>query len=97
MPGQPQPGGEDPHEFPEFEKGMRAVGKTVGDMLPPGVGFALFLFEFGGPGKPMTYIANSQREDMVTSVLEWVGWQDKEIVASALARLALQREKGPEG
>lgn len=39
------------------------------------VGFALFLFTFGEGGW-MTYVANAKREDMIASVLEFVGRQE---------------------
>lgn len=37
----------------------------------PGLGITLFVFDFGGPGKGLSYISNADRADMVRVVLEW--------------------------
>jgi hypothetical protein len=45
------------------------VGRRIGGALPSGVGFALLLFDFGGPGN-FAYVSNGQRDDMVKFLAE---------------------------
>jgi len=52
-----------------LEAKARSVGKVIGDSLPPGVGFALLMFDFGEGGQ-MTYVSNAQRDDMVRALRE---------------------------
>jgi hypothetical protein len=41
--------------------------------LPPNVGMALFLFDFGGPGTGnIAYASTARREDMIAAVREWL-------------------------
>lgn len=40
-----------------------------------GLGLALFVFEFGGPGKGIAYISNAQRDGMIDTVEEWLNKQ----------------------
>jgi hypothetical protein len=48
------------------------------DMIDPrdrerrGTGFALLIFAFGEPPQPATWISNSDREDMIRAVEEWL-------------------------
>lgn len=47
----------------------RRVAKTVGGMIPKGIGFAVVLFDFG-PGGHLTYLSNGKREDVVRMLRE---------------------------
>jgi hypothetical protein len=40
------------------------IGRKIGDALPPGVGFALILVNFGEQGN-MAYVASVARPDMI--------------------------------
>ena len=40
------------------------LGRTVGDILPEGVGFVMVLFDFGAKGS-MAYMGNGNREDVI--------------------------------
>lgn len=52
------------------ETGNR-LGGVIGNSLPPGWGFGLFLFTFG-PDGTMFWISNAQRSDMVKALSEWI-------------------------
>lgn len=56
---------------PEVVKQMHQIGSAIGDVLPPGFGFALFVFEMSEEGH-MNYISNANREDMVKALLEFL-------------------------
>ena len=47
------------------------IGRVIGGEMPKGWGFALFIFEFG-EGKDMHYISNARRDDMVTTLMEFI-------------------------
>lgn len=53
-----------------------ALDTALNGRLPAGVerryGFALLMFEFGDPPAPSTWISNSNREDMIRAVEEWL-------------------------
>ena len=51
-----------------MEANARTIGKIIGDQMPPGWGFGLMFFEFGG--KESTWISNAQRSDMVKFLRE---------------------------
>lgn len=52
-----------------LEEHARGIGRVLKDSVPPGVGFALILFTFGGDGW-LTYLSNGQREDMIKCLEE---------------------------
>lgn len=52
----------------ELEARAREVGTAVHRCTPPGVGFAVLLFEHGGG--QMTYVSNSNRADMIRALRE---------------------------
>jgi hypothetical protein len=47
---------------------MRALGKMLSEEIP-GLGYALFVFEFYRPGVA-NYVSNAQREDMIKTLEE---------------------------
>lgn len=50
---------------------LRSLGHKLGLSMPPGWGFALFLFSYGEGGS-MFYISSAQREDIIKSLQEFL-------------------------
>ena len=51
---------------------MREIAKEIKEKLPEGMGFALLAYEFGdAEDRRMMYISNSNREDVIKSMLEF--------------------------
>jgi hypothetical protein len=50
-----------------IERKTCALGRMVAGRLPDGVGFALFLFDFG-PGGVMSYVSNAERDDFAQAL-----------------------------
>jgi len=67
------PSGDSPDAlvFAEMQRLLKDVGMKVASACPPGIGFALLVFQFG-PGGFMTYASNGQREDMVKAMRELI-------------------------
>jgi hypothetical protein len=61
-----------------LERRVRELAELLEREVPraTGVGFALFLFNFGDGGA-ISYISNAQRETMVRAVREWLGRQER--------------------
>ncbi len=53
----------------ELEATCSALGRTIGDVLPGGVGFAFILCDLGAEGN-MSYLSNAKREDMIKMLRE---------------------------
>lgn len=52
---------------------LQSIAKDIKEKLPEGMGFALLTYEFGeGEDKRMMYISNSNREDVIKAMLEFV-------------------------
>lgn len=52
---------------------LQAIAKDIKEKLPENMGFALLTYEFGeGDDKRMMYISNSNREDVIKAMLEFV-------------------------
>lgn len=52
---------------------LQAIAKEIKERLPEKMGFALLAYEFGeGDDKKMMYISNSNREDVLKAMLEFV-------------------------
>lgn len=49
----------------------RELAGKIGGGLPPDVGFALLLFNYGEGGF-MSWISNAHRSDMIKAVMEWL-------------------------
>ena len=51
---------------------LQAIAKDIKEKLPENMGFALLTYEFGeGDDRRMMYISNSNREDVIKSMLEF--------------------------
>jgi hypothetical protein len=61
-----------------LERRVRELAELLEREVPrtTGVGFALFLFDFGAGGA-ISYISNAQRETMVRTVREWLARQER--------------------
>lgn len=52
---------------------MQEIAKEINEKLPEGMGFALLAYEFGEiDDKKMLYVSNSNREDVLKAMLEFV-------------------------
>ena len=52
---------------------MQDIAKEISKKLPEGMGFALLAYEFGeADNKKMLYVSNSNREDVLKAMLEFV-------------------------
>ena len=52
---------------------MQEIAKEIKEKLPEGIGFALLAYEFGdAEDRRMMYISNSNREDVLKAMLEFV-------------------------
>lgn len=55
----------------DIEAKLKSIGKVLKDSMPPGWGFNLLIFSFGEGGS-MFYLSNSQREDMIRAMQEFI-------------------------
>ena len=53
----------------KLEAQARKLGHAIGDDLPQGIGFVVWLFEFGNDGWA-TYVSNAQRASMIEALEE---------------------------
>lgn len=52
---------------------LQLIAKDIKEKLPESMGFALLAYEFGGADdRRMMYISNSNREDVLKAMLEFV-------------------------
>lgn len=52
---------------------LQAIAKEIKEKLPESMGFALLAYEFGdAEGRRMLYASNSNREDVLKAMLEFV-------------------------
>ena len=52
---------------------LQAIAKDIKEKLPESMGFALLAYEFGGADdRRMMYISNSNREDVLKAMIEFV-------------------------
>ena len=52
---------------------MQNIAKDISQKLPEGMGFTLLAYEFGEiDDKKMLYVSNSNREDVLKAMLEFV-------------------------
>jgi hypothetical protein len=52
-----------------LEAEAQRIGQLVGKTLPPGVGFALVIFDFGQRGH-ITYVSNAEQASMMNALKE---------------------------
>lgn len=57
-----------------MEQEAQRLARVIDQGLPRGVGFTLFLYEFGEQAW-MTYVSNGRRDDMINAVQEWLDLQ----------------------
>lgn len=55
----------------ELEHSARYLARKIKALLPGGAGFALLIFDLGGPGN-IAYCSSAQRQDMVKALKELV-------------------------
>lgn len=61
----------------DIEQYLWEAGSTIGENLPNGWGFTLFLFKFGEGGATF-YVSNARREDMLKALVEFIMRQHAE-------------------
>ena len=56
------------------ERVMRDIARRLKGAMPPGYGFALFIFSYGDPGDPgeMFYFSSAERQSMLTVLKEFI-------------------------
>lgn len=54
---------------------LRELAKQITAWIPKGWGFTLFIFSYGEKGS-LFYISSAQREDMISTVKEWLAKQE---------------------
>ena len=57
---------------------LQSIAKSVDDKLPDGYGFTILVYNFGeSPDNEMMYISNSNRDDIVKAMKEWIKKTEK--------------------
>jgi hypothetical protein len=64
----------------DLEAKLRELGRALKGMLPPSMGYTLFLFDYGDKGF-MTYMSTATREDMIASLEETLARLKLDVVA----------------
>ena len=59
-----------------LEMQCREIADLLKEKVPAGVGFTLFLFDFGQKGNT-AYVSMGQRDDSVKLIREWLAKQEK--------------------
>ncbi len=54
---------------------LRKLGNLIKDKVPPGMGFALLMFDYGKKGD-MFYISSAKRSDMIAAMKEFIEKND---------------------
>jgi len=60
---------------PDTQRALRTIATLVDEHVPDGMGFALFLFDFG-PGGALFYMSSAQRADIVATMKEWIAREE---------------------
>lgn len=55
----------------KLEEVSREVAELIASAMPPGVGFALLVFDFGEGGN-LAWMSNAERPSMIAAVREWL-------------------------
>lgn len=70
---------DNPHDYevhnPRIQKVLQKLGRWIKDVLPPGWGFTLLLFEFNK--ESLFYISNANRDDMIATMKEFIAKQQR--------------------
>ena len=61
----------------DAERALRTLATMIDEQIPDGMGFGLFLYDFGAGGA-MFWISNGQRADMINALKEWIAKNEKE-------------------
>jgi hypothetical protein len=59
----------------QMEKRTREIADRLRAEMPPGVGFTLFLYDFGAPGNT-AYVSTADRTDAIANIREWLARVD---------------------
>lgn len=54
-----------------METMLKEWGKKIKDTLPAGVGFSLFIYDYGNKGN-MFYLSTAERADMIDALEEFI-------------------------
>jgi hypothetical protein len=63
-----------------MERLLREWARDLKKTLPPGIGFTLFLFDFGEDNLPgnLFYISSAQRDGMIETIKEFLKKQEQQ-------------------
>jgi hypothetical protein len=69
-----------PDDVERMKFTLQGIARQIGKAIPPGMGFALLLFQFGeGDDKWMTYASNAERQGMIDTMKEFIAkWESGE-------------------
>jgi hypothetical protein len=67
----------------KLQASAQKAGRAIGSVMPPGAGFALFVFDFGESGN-LAYISNADRATFASAVREWLAHQEPLYVSETL-------------
>jgi hypothetical protein len=71
---------------PEVKTILRSIGSKIGAAVKPGWGFALFIYEYGGPNGANFYIASADRSDIIRMLEEWIARQRRDMQPEGVVR-----------
>lgn len=57
------------------QRALRTVATLVDEHVPDGMGFAVFMFDFG-PDGAMFYMSSAERADVVLALKEWIAREE---------------------
>ena len=58
------------------QRALKTIATMVDGETPEGMGFAVFLFDFG-PNGALFYMSSAQRDDIVSMLKEWIARQER--------------------
>lgn len=65
-------------ESEKMETMLKEYGRKIRATLPDGIGFTLFLYDYGENGS-MFYISTSDRQDMIRALEEFIAKQKQQL------------------
>lgn len=57
------------------QRALRTLATLIDDEVPEGMGFAVFLFDFGPKGA-LFYLSSAERRDVVSVLKEWIAREE---------------------
>lgn len=57
------------------QRALRTLATLVDEEVPDGMGFAVFLFDFGSNGA-LFYMSSAERRDVVSLLKEWIAREE---------------------